>query len=141
MFRRSIPLIWGIIQALHYWIASLKVPGFFLCYQRILSPPRVLGTHIVLGPLRVLSPVFLVWPNSLFISFLNLFISLIGFKRFIHLITYLFLFLTYLFHFDWIKENPLKEPRCSFKIDKITYSKSQSITVDVDSKNKPSLYP
>ena len=29
---------------------------------------------------------------------------------------------------------------CNFKIGKITYSKSQSITMYDDSKNKPSLY-
>ena len=79
---------------------------------------------------------------------------------FLHLITYLFLFLTYFFNwiknipllnnlflsypiyfFNWIKEHPLKEHGCNFKIDKITYSKSQSITKLDDNKNKPSLYP
>ena len=40
-----------------------------------------------------------------------------------------------------MKEHLLKEHRCNFKIDKITYSNSQSTTKYDDSKNKASLYP
>ena len=35
---------------------------------------------------------------------------------FLHLLTYLF--------FNWLYKHPLKEDRCKFKIDKLTYSKS-----------------
>ena len=38
-------------------------------------------------------------------------------------------------------KHPLKEDRCKFKINKISYSKSQSRTTYDVSKNKPSLYP
>ena len=40
-----------------------------------------------------------------------------------------------------LRKHPLKEPRCVFKLDEMTYSKSKSITKYDDSKNKPSLYP
>ena len=60
--------------------------------------------------------------NNLFISFLNLFISLTELKN-IHL------------------EHPLKEHRYKMKIDNIIYLKSSSRTTYDDSKNKPSLYP
>ena len=39
------------------------------------------------------------------------------------------------------RKHPLKEKRCKFKIDKVTYSKSQSGTTFNDSENKRSLYP
>ena len=42
---------------------------------------------------------------------------------------------------DIQEKHPLQERRCKFKIDKITYSKSQSRTTYDDSKNNPSLYP
>ena len=41
-----------------------------------------------------------------------------------------------------IHENPqIKEHRCKFKINKTTYSKSESRTTYDVSKNKPSVYP
>ena len=50
---------------------------------------------------------------------------------FLYLITYLFLFLTYLFlqlnSNASIKKNPLKEHRCKFKIDKTTFQKVLSL--------------
>ena len=75
-----------------------------------------------------------------FISFLNLFfISLAELKTYLYLITYLFLFLTYLF-FNWIKEHPVTTfiQRTQMLI---TYSMLQSRTTYDDCKNKPSLYP
>ena len=42
---------------------------------------------------------------------------------------------------NWIKQHPLRERKCKFKIDKITYSKSQCRTVYYVTKNKPSMYP
>ena len=40
-----------------------------------------------------------------------------------------------------IEEHPLKENRCKFEIDEITYSKSLSRAMYDDIKNKPSMYP
>ena len=61
------------------------------------------------------------------------------------MISYLFLFLTYLFFLIQLKniheKHPLKQRKCKFKTAKIIYLKSQSRTTYDDSKNKSSLYP
>ena len=63
--------------------------------------------------------------NKLFTSFVI--ISLIELKTFHYLIRYFFSQPNYLF--NWNQEHLLKEHRCNFKIEKITYSKSQSVTI------------
>ena len=54
-----------------------------------------------------------------------------------YLINYFFLILTYLF-INHIKDHPLKEHMCNFKIG--THVKSQFIAIYDDSKKKPSFY-
>ena len=51
------------------------------------------------------------------LTFFNILIASIELKTFLYLIIYLFLLLT-IYFFNWIKEHPLKEHWCNFKMGK-----------------------